>query len=148
MNFTQIGINVQHADQVKDSNFSRLVEDSQHRIISMSLIHGMLYVNSNLSKIHLRDYTKSLFEKLQSSYNKKNIKLKLNVPKEFCFEIDKMIPIGLMMNEVFTNSFKYAFDGKPGEISISIVKNSLIIADNGKGIPAKISKNSNHNFKE
>ncbi|MES2515213.1 MAG: histidine kinase dimerization/phosphoacceptor domain -containing protein, partial [Bacteroidota bacterium] len=56
-----------HSDQVKDINFSRLVEESQNRIISMSLIHEMLYANSDLSKINLLNYTKSLFEKLRST---------------------------------------------------------------------------------
>ncbi len=135
-----------YAEKSNDSNFSTLVDESQNRILSMSLIHEMLYAHSDLSKINLVDYSKALFEKLQSSYNKKNIKLKLNVPKDFCFEIDKMIAIGLIMNEVFTNSFKYAFLNNSGQISVAIEKDSLILSDNGIGIEQAVFKNNKSSF--
>lgn len=135
-----------HADQVKDNNFSKLVEDSQNRIISMALIHEMLYANSDLSRINLAQYTKSLFEKLQSTYNKGSVKLKLKIPENFNYEIDLMIPIGLLMNEALSNSFKHAFKGNKGEITISVAKDKLIISDNGNGIPEKYFKNANTSF--
>jgi two-component sensor histidine kinase len=135
-----------HADQSKDNHFSELVEESQNRIISMALIHEMLYLNSDLSKINLAQYTKSLFEKLQSTYNKGDVKLKLKIPSDFHYEIDKMIPIGLIMNEILSNSFKYAFKDKTGEVTISIIKNSLTISDNGIGITKDAIKNSYANF--
>lgn len=134
------------ADQSDDSSFSELVEESQNRIISMSLIHEMLYLNSDLSKINLVQYTKSLFGKLQSTYNKGNVKLKLKIPEDFCYEIDKMIPIGLIMNEVLSNSFKYAFKGIAGEITISIIKNKFIISDNGIGISKNFNKMMTSSF--
>lgn len=135
-----------HADQSDDSNFSELVEESQNRIISMALIHEMLYANSDLSKINLAQYAESLFGKLQSTYNKGFVKLKLKIPKDFYYEIDKMIPIGLIMNELLSNSFKYAFKDNTGEISISIIKNSLIISDNGIGMTKNATQNSHSNF--
>ncbi|MES2567470.1 MAG: histidine kinase dimerization/phosphoacceptor domain -containing protein [Bacteroidota bacterium] len=135
-----------HAEQANDVKFSNLVDESQHRIISMSLIHEMLYANSDLSKINLTIYAKFLFEKLQSSYSNLNIKLIVIVPKDFCFEIDKMIPIGLIMNEVFSNSFKYAFQQDKGEITIAIKNDSLILSDNGIGISKKILKNNSTSF--
>lgn len=134
------------ADQSDDSSFAELVEESQNRIISMSLIHEMLYLNSDLSKINLVQYTKSLFGKLQSTYNKGNVKLKLKIPEDFCYEIDKMIPIGLIMNEVLSNSFKYAFKDAAGEITISIIKNKFIISDNGVGISKNFNKMMNSSF--
>lgn len=134
------------ADQSDDSSFAVLVEESQNRIISMALIHEMLYLNSDLSKINLVQYTKSLFGKLQSTYNKGNIKLKLKIPDDFCYEIDKMIPIGLIMNEVLSNSFKYAFKGTSGEITISIIKNKFIISDNGIGISKNFNKIMSSSF--
>ena len=135
-----------HADKANDSNFSVLVEESQNRIISMALIHEMLYANSDLSKINLAQYTKSLFEKLQSTYNKGFVKLKLKIPADFHYEIDRMIPIGLIMNEALSNSFKYAFKDKKGEISISISKNTLIISDNGTGITKEKNDIENSSF--
>lgn len=135
-----------HADQSNDVRFSELVEESQNRIVSMSLIHEMLYANSDLSKINLAQYSKSLFEKLQNTYSRNDVKLKLKIPNDFYFEIDKMIPVGLILNELFSNSFKYAFKNKKGEISISILKDSMIIADNGIGIFKSSNKKTNASF--
>ena len=135
-----------NADRVNDRHFTSLVEESQNRIVSMALIHEMLYANSDLSKINLADYSKSLFEKLRSTYNKNDVKLKLKIPQGFYFEIDKMIPVGLIMNEVLSNSFKYAFPKKEGEICISFSKNTLVISDNGIGIFMSKSKKPNASF--
>lgn len=135
-----------HADKANDHNFSGLVEESQNRIISMALIHEMLYANSDLSKINLAAYSKSLFEKLRSNYDKEFVKLKIKIPHDFNYEIDKMIPIGLILNEVMSNSFKYAFQNKSGEISISIIKNALVISDNGIGIFKSSSKKTKASF--
>ncbi|MBK6986440.1 MAG: hypothetical protein IPH32_17660 [Bacteroidetes bacterium] len=135
-----------HADKANDHNFSVLVEESQNRIISMALIHEMLYANSDLSKINVAQYTKSLFEKLQSTYSKEFVKLKLKIPTDFYFEIDKMIPCWFIINERLSNSFKYAFQNKKGEISISFSKNTLIISDNGVGIFKSATKKINASF--
>jgi two-component sensor histidine kinase/predicted hydrocarbon binding protein len=136
-----------HAHKANDKNFTKLVEESQNRIISMALIHEMLYANSDLTKINLAKYAKSLFEKLQSSYNKGFVKLKLKVPADFHYEIDKMIPIGLILNEALSNTFKYAFTGNKGNVSIIISNNSLIIADDGIGFPEEeVTKHVKSNF--
>ncbi|MDF2449803.1 MAG: hypothetical protein K0R26_2307 [Bacteroidota bacterium] len=135
-----------HSDQVKDENFSKLVVDSQNRIISMALIHEMLYANSDLSKISLVMYTKSLFEKLQSTFNKPSVGLKLRIPEDFCYEIDQMIPIGLLLNEALSNSFKHAFKKGKGLVTISVLKDKLIISDNGSGIPDTYVTNADSSF--
>ncbi|HRG00729.1 MAG TPA: histidine kinase dimerization/phosphoacceptor domain -containing protein [Bacteroidia bacterium] len=135
-----------HADKSNDSKFLNLVEESQNRIVSMALIHEMLYANSDLSKINFAHYAKSLFEKLQNSYSKQGVKLKLKVPKDFYFEIDKMIPVGLIMNELFSNSFKYAFKNNKGEITIAYSKNILTISDDGVGIYKSSSKKNTASF--
>lgn len=135
-----------HADKANDRHFSALVEESQNRIVSMALIHEMLYANSDLSQINLAAYTKSLFEKLKSTYSQNLVKLKLKIPLDFYFEIDKMIPVGLILNEVLSNSFKYAFPNRNGEIIITFSKNTLIISDNGIGIFKSSSKKTNASF--
>lgn len=135
-----------HADHANDPTFSELVAESQNRIISMSLIHEKLYVNTDLSRINLLEYSESLFQKLQSIYNKNSIKLQLDIPEELFFEIDKMIPVGLIMNEVLSNSFKYAFPDQNGTVSISMKDNVLIIADNGIGIAGKNKRKKDKGF--
>ncbi|MDO9001746.1 MAG: histidine kinase dimerization/phosphoacceptor domain -containing protein [Bacteroidota bacterium] len=135
-----------HAEQENNIHFSELVAESQNRIISMSLIHEMLYATSNFSDINLSKYSTSIFNQLKSTYNKSLIKLKLSIPKDFSFEIDKMIPIGLILNEIISNSFKYAFPKNKGEISISFKNNSLTISDNGQGLPENFIKNEKESF--
>ncbi len=135
-----------HADKANNEDFSEMVAESQNRIVSMALIHEMLYANSNLSDINLIKYTKSLFEKLENSYNAGKVSLNLNIPAHVSFEIDRMIPVGLIMNEVISNSFKYAFKKKKGEVTISIEGNKLIIADNGVGMPKEFDLKSSSSF--
>jgi two-component sensor histidine kinase len=70
---------------------------------------------------------------LKKTYNKNYVELILDMPKDFSFQIDQMIPIGLIMNELFSNSFKYAFQNESGNIKINFQKNTLTISDNGIG---------------
>lgn len=122
-----------HSEKSNDDKFSDLVSESQNRIVSMALIHEMLYANSNLSEISLNAYSNALFEILKKTYNKNSIELQVEMPKDFSFQIDQMIPIGLIMNELMSNSFKYAFPKDSGIIKISFQKNTLTISDNGIG---------------
>ena len=135
-----------HAETENSQQFTELVTESQNRIVSMALIHEMLYADSNFSRINLSKYATSIFDQLKNTYNKGFVKLKLSIPKDFSFEIDKMIPIGLILNEVLSNSFKYAFTKNNGEISVAIKKNTLTISDNGQGFPESFSANKNESF--
>ncbi|MDP2385855.1 MAG: histidine kinase dimerization/phosphoacceptor domain -containing protein [Bacteroidota bacterium] len=135
-----------HADKANNKNFSEVVAESQNRIVSMALIHEMLYASSDLSNINLAKYSRHLFSKLQSSYNNGFVKLNLEVPPDFSFEIDKMIPIGLIMNEVISNSFKYAFEHDKGQITISTSGNKLIISDDGVGLPKNYKTKTKSSF--
>ncbi len=135
-----------HADKANNKDFSEMVAESQNRIVSMALIHEMLYANSNLSAVNLIQYTKSLFDKLHSTYSAGEVLLKLNIPKNVSFEVDRMIPVGLIMNEVISNSFKYAFKKKKGQVTISIEENKLIIADNGVGMPKNFELRKSNSF--
>ncbi|MEO6303475.1 MAG: histidine kinase dimerization/phosphoacceptor domain -containing protein, partial [Bacteroidia bacterium] len=135
-----------HAEKENNLHFSELVSESQNRIISMALIHEMLYASSNFSNIKLEEYSTSIFDRLKNTYNKPFVKFELSIPKDFSFEIDIMIPIGLIMNEVMSNSFKYAFSKNKGKIFISLHKNSLTIGDNGQGLPKNFDKNEKESF--
>ncbi len=135
-----------HAEKENNINFSELVAESQNRISSMALIHEMLYANSNFSNINLAKYVTYIFDQLKSTYNKQFVKLELSVPSDFSFEMDKMIPIGLILNELISNSFKYAFPKDKGKISVTFKKNTLTIADNGKGLPKNFDQNDKESF--
>jgi two-component sensor histidine kinase len=127
---------------VKDENFLALIRESRNRIKSMALVHEMLYATSNLSEVRLKKYIINLCESIYESYRKPNAKIEFiyNIDEGVHFDIDRMIPLGLIINEIISNSLKYAFTGNTGTISILLEQSqkryTLTIADNGKGLPA------------
>lgn len=141
--------------QAKNTNnktLKELVKGSQNRVISMAMIHEMLYLNQNLSKIEFRTYVEQLTANLITSGNGNNqhISIDINMP-DVLLGIDTVIPLGLLINEAVTNSLKYGFDKNcTGKISITLkTSNSndlyeLTISDNGKGFPKDYDfRNSN-----
>lgn len=111
----------------------------------MSLIHEKLYQSENFSKIDLRAYIKDLANNLFQSYGAEASKIRLDVQAEnVLLGIDSAIPCGLVINELVTNSLKYAFPGdKKGELKIILRSTDegmieLIVGDNGVGIPKDI----------
>jgi two-component sensor histidine kinase len=125
---------------LKDDLAISTIKNSQNRIHAMSLIHQKLYLGDHLSTINMPDYCNELIESLKDSFNVEqciDFKMKID-PIEL--DISQAIPLGLIMNEVVTNSIKYAFpDKKNCSIDISLIEITencyiLIIADNGIGI--------------
>jgi two-component system, sensor histidine kinase PdtaS len=119
----------------------KAIQNSQHRVYAMSLIHQKLYLNDNSANINMQAYLTELMDYLRDSFDvKQRIQLIADI-KDIHLDISKAIPVGLILNEAVTNSIKYAFpDGKKGEITIRMERISenrirLVIADNGIGIP-------------
>ncbi|WP_394749793.1 sensor histidine kinase [Spongiimicrobium salis] len=124
----------------EDVQIKTVIKSSQNRVISMAMIHEMLYMRDNLSKIEFRSYVKELGEYLISSLNtsKNTIGLHIDIP-QVKLGIDTAIPLGLLINEVITNSMKYGFkEGMEGHIHISLKEEQegsyeLRIRDTGVG---------------
>lgn len=126
---------------IKDKAALSVFRESQKRANSMAMIHERLYRSNDLKKIEFGDYIYSLSTDLFHTYvlDPSRVKLKLNVEKVMV-DINTSVPLGLIVNELITNSMKYAFpDGESGEISISFHqvddKYILEVKDNGIGIP-------------
>ena len=117
-----------------------ILKECQNRVTSMALLHEKLYNSKNLSEINIAEYIRSLAVSLFNSYsNYGNLpKIKVDIEQVF-LDFDLALNCGLIINELVTNSLKYAFpNGKVGEININFFKlNShdykLIIRDNGVG---------------
>ena len=128
----------------KDENLNRLFRDSQSRISSMALVHEKLYKTQDVSNINLREYVEEFGRHILSTYGKKEEEISLTVSvDDINLNIDTMIPFGLILNELVTNSLKHAFEGvERPEIRISFDKHdglaTLIYSDNGRGIPEHI----------
>ncbi len=129
------------SNKVRQSECVKLFHESQNRIRSMALIHEKLYQSKDISRINLRDYLNSLTAELVQSCQSGNlISLELDL-ENLLLSVEKALPIGLIVNELFSNSLKYAFpEFKKGIISISMKrfdtdKYILNYNDNGIGLP-------------
>ncbi len=113
---------------------------TQQRVESMALIHKNLYQRDNLAAIEMKEYIKNLCESLISAYQTPDKKVKLIMDMPILeLDIDRAIPMGLIINEIVTNALKYAFSSvHEGELKISLKiseqqDHTLLIADNGMG---------------
>lgn len=129
------------AEHSQDEKFLSMIRESKNRISSMALIHEMLYVTKDFSKININTYITKLSQSVYQSFymSESNVTFDYDIDKTLFFEIDRMIPIGLILNEIISNSLKYAFPDKKGIISIEFTKKDdshlLIVKDNGVGVP-------------
>ncbi|MGM9475960.1 histidine kinase dimerization/phosphoacceptor domain -containing protein [Pedobacter sp. GSP4] len=120
------------------------IKNSEHRMHSIALIHQKLYQNDNISQINMSDYINELISYLKDSYD---IGPQINFNKDIdnCeLDVSLAVPLGLILNEAITNTFKYAFDeGQCGDVYIALKKEddkhlSLMIKDDGKGFSSGI----------
>lgn len=128
---------------IQDEQALAMFKDSHNRIKSMALIHEKLYRSSDFTKIDLPDYIRSLTSNLFSSYRQVSSRIDLKQKiEDITLDIDTAIPCGLIINELISNSLKYAFPGEmKGKISISFYHQQennrfiLKVSDNGVGLP-------------
>lgn len=129
---------------IKDQGAIDALQRGQNRVESMALIHKNLYQHENLKGVDTRDYLERLVEHLVTSYqlDDQNIELELEVPS-LNLDVDTMIPLGLIINELISNSLKHAFkDRDGGKITVRLREedNQLLlhIADDGGGVKDQI----------
>lgn len=126
-----------------DSEVVEAFRESQHRARSMALAHERLCRSQDIEKVELEGYIRSIVQYLVSSYgfSSNNVRINLNI-KNVIFGIDTSIPLGLLINEIVSNSLKHAFQKGGGEISIGIYPEGehfvLSISDDGEGFPENI----------
>jgi PAS domain S-box-containing protein len=129
-------------DYIDNIQIMDIFKDMENRIRSMALVHQLLYQSRNLSSIDLAEYLNELIGLLLQSYNAHPDLIKITLKAEpITVLIDTAIPCGLIINELVSNSLKYAFpNNRPGEILISVTRPTdneimLEISDNGIGAP-------------
>ena len=128
------------SESIQDQSAIDAVQESKNRVASMAMIHQKLYQRDNLAAIEMRDYFETIGKAIIDSFGEKAEHVSLNIEmSELELDVDPAVPIGLIANELITNSLKYAFPHRQkGQVSISMSKDArglikLEIADNGQG---------------
>ncbi|NMB79404.1 MAG: PAS domain S-box protein [Methanomicrobiales archaeon] len=122
--------------------------ECQRRVRTMALVHERLYQSRSLGVINAADYIKSLVEDLMNSYSLATLVDVTVEIDDVSINLDMAIPCGLIINELVTNSLKYAFAGREsGTLSVSLHHRSdhmfcLVVKDNGVGLPADFETRS------
>jgi two-component system, sensor histidine kinase PdtaS len=97
-------------DLIEDEAALRAINDTRSRITSMSLVHKNLYMTENLTSLNMNDYFSQLTSSILTSFEIKDNSIQVDIDaKDIYFDVDTAVPLGLMVNELFTNAIKYAF---------------------------------------
>ncbi len=121
--------------------FKELIKESQNRIYSMVLIHQNLYQTENIDEVDIATYLKMMVDNIKNThqYEDEDIILKSDVDS-IMLNIDTAIPLGLIINELLSNAYKYAFKNREkGQIDLVLKKQEnglfLSVKDDGIGLP-------------
>jgi PAS domain S-box-containing protein len=130
------------ADKFKDKEVIEAFRESENRVVSMSLIHEELYKSDDVASIDFAAYLRKLTADILHSYRigNENVKLILEVDSTL-LGVDTAIPLGIIINELFSNSLKYAFPkGAEGKIRISLYRNEAEYQKPGEATENKFSE--------
>jgi two-component sensor histidine kinase len=140
------------SDFLHDKAALAAVVESEHRVYAMSLIHQKLYKSTNVSTIDMAEYIGDLAEYLRYCFQGSG-KLWFDLQVEpIKLDLKQAVPVGLILNEVITNSFKYAFPwSEEDKITVRLFASgngwlSLMIADNGRGLPPNFDPSQHNSF--
>lgn len=144
-----IGLIELHKEEVDDAGTRSLLNETQNRIYSIAGVHELLYQTESFSEIGIGEYIDKLIDRMQFTY--KTDERKVSIDRDissFHVNINQAIPLGLLLNELITNSFKHAFDGvENARISIEILEKNDVLEvhykDNGNGFDASVFEKTN-----
>lgn len=141
------------SESITDQNAFDAVQESRNRVNSMASLHQKLYQGENLAAIEMRDYFETIGTTIIDSFGEKakNITLEVDM-SSIEMDIDTAIPVGLITNELVTNSLKHAFSEKQaGKIIIALKRHEdgvlrLNISDNGQNTSDELVSNKQKGF--
>ena len=131
--------------QLDDDEMIDILRDSQNRIRSMAMVHEKLYMSKDLSNINMSEYIKKLVLTLFDSYSTKKTQIMPILELDDIFmNIETGIPCGIIINELVSNSLKYAYpEDNKGSIFVGLKYKKdyyeLTVSDDGVGIPENIN---------
>ena len=120
---------------IKDSEVLQAFRESQDRVTSMALIHEELYKGGGFDTLDFSPYIEELTENLFLTYRlgNKDISLKMDLDENLFFDMDTAVPLGMIVNELVSNSLKHAFKGKAeGNIRIKLCREEIVECMNSR----------------
>jgi len=127
------------SNQIDDENTKEAMLEGQNRVQSIGIVHQKLYQGKNLGAIEMKDYFINLSDSILDSFGAhKRVQVEC-VMNALNVDVDTAVPLGLIVNELLTNTIKYAFpDGRSGKVQIKLEQKSngvlqMQISDNGVG---------------
>ncbi len=140
---TIYGLLALQAATLSDPGAISALNDAGSRVKSMMTLYSKLYQSPEFNKISVAIYLPTLIDEIVSNFpNSTSVKLETRID-DFIMDVQKIQPLGIIINELVTNIMKYAFKGRSdGQIGISVTERdgqvTVIIEDNGNGIPDSI----------
>jgi PAS domain S-box-containing protein len=148
------------SQRTTDPTSNQILQESQNRIRTMALVHEHLYSHNDFTQINFSEYIKNLYQFVSSNYSGTNGLPQVNFElDEVSLPLELTIPLGLILNELFTNSLKYAFRDhlgfridKQNHIHIRLSNSGndnflLTVGDNGVGLPENIDNDNSLGLK-
>ncbi|MBX2815748.1 MAG: tetratricopeptide repeat protein, partial [Saprospiraceae bacterium] len=126
---------------IEDKNAMQAIKDGRNRVQSMALLHQNLYRENDVTGVNMQVYFTNLVRSIFNSYNLKeeDVALEMDID-DINLDVDQVIPLGLITNELITNSLKYAFQESKESARINVAlrempeEYSLTVSDNGIGM--------------
>jgi two-component sensor histidine kinase len=136
------------ARQVKDPMVKEVLQESQARLDALSLIHQQLYRTDDVEKINLEKFIHDLIDKLLLTHDLMDKPFERNISIEKTpLNVDVALPMGLIINELLTNSFKYAYPSvSDAKLTIQLQNKKFHYADNGEGLPKNFAPEKTPTF--
>lgn len=137
---------------LNDDKATAIIKEGIQRVQSMAFIHQNLYQGIAVNGVNMNEYIKILSTHLFQTYNIRTDKIQLHTQiEDLNLHTDTAIPLGMILNELISNSLKYAFKGKEkGDIWVTMKKNAnellLQVKDNGVGLPAGFNPDNTSSF--
>jgi two-component sensor histidine kinase len=137
-------------DEFNDDAINNKLSELQNRIDSINEVHKQLFASANVTDLNLKKYIDTLANNVQQSFPNNNISIEQHIDNSIKISPEKSFPLGLIINEFITNSYKYAFNDANGKIEMTLKEIDGVInvslSDNGKGLPKDFNPETSPSF--
>ncbi len=135
----------------EDKAYQNKLNELQNRIRSMFEVHKQLFKKDDVTSVQAKNYIDTLVENVKQAYEKDHVTITNTTNETETLLANTSFPVGLIVNEFITNSYKYAFeDDENGQIIIALTSDKkqyqLSLKDNGKGLPKEFNINDLDSF--